>query len=338
LTIFSPTIRNGYSERWNLGVQRQFKGNTLVEVAYIGNHALKLPITQYLDYTNPAFLTTASNPSLSSTQVANPFLGLLPGSGLSTAKTISEVQLLQVYPQFTGLTVQNAPYGSSYYNALDVRMEKRAGYGITATANYQWSKLLERVSYLNSFDPKPEKRISQYDRTNHMVFGLTYEMPYGKGRPYGATAKRYLDLPFGGWVINGIYSRQTGAPLGWGDLVPTGQPINLNNREVAPGVAALNVNAFDRVGADQPVNHIRTFRSQFSNLRIDGNNDFSASTMKNFNFTEKTYFQLRFEAFNALNRPMFGGPNLSPTSSTFGIISGTNNNSRVIQVGGRIVF
>jgi hypothetical protein len=48
-----------------------------------------------------------------------------------------------------------------------------------------------------------------------------------------------------------------------------------------------------------------------------------ASLLKEFHVTERKYFQVRFETFNTLNRPGFGTPNLSPTSSSFGLITST---------------
>jgi hypothetical protein len=49
-------------------------------------------------------------------------------------------------------------------------------------------------------------------------------------------------------------------------------------------------------------------------------------------------FQLRIEAFNALNHPEFNSPDLSPTSSTFGRITSQPNLARNIQLGGRLVW
>jgi hypothetical protein len=65
--------------------------------------------------------------------------------------------------------------------------------------------------------------------------------------------------------------------------------------------------------------------------------------MKNFNITRHagSYFQLRLDAFNVNNRPVFGTPNLTPTSGGFGQILGTanaNNGARFLQVGAKIAF
>ena len=332
ITYFAPQVRNGYAERWNLGIQHQFPGNYLVEVVYIGNHGVRLPINYSPNYIYPQFLTTASNPGLSA-QVANPFRGLIPNGGALNGATVPQTQLLSRFPEFTTITEQNAPFGSSYYNAVDVRLEKRPGNGITILANYQFSRLIERTTYLNNFDPAPEQRISPYDHTHHFVGAVTYDLPYGRGRAFGGNASRWLDLPLGGWTVNGVYTYQTNAPLTWGNVTYLGGPIDLQPRNTTS--TAINIDAFSRV---TPVNNIRTFQSQFSNLRYDAINNLDSSVLKNFNFRENLYFQLRLEAFNTFNRPQFGGPNLTPSSATFGQITGTANGPRVLQVGGRLVF
>jgi hypothetical protein len=88
-------------------------------------------------------------------------------------------------------------------------------------------------------------------------------------------------------------------------------------------------------------NNIRTLHSQFGGFRADAWNDWDASILKNFDITEHSYFQLRIEGFNVNNRPVFGTPNLTASSGSFGQITGVangNNGARFFQVGGRIVF
>jgi len=101
---------------------------------------------------------------------------------------------------------------------------------------------------------------------------------------------------------------------------------------------AFNTSAFDTKTADQFAYHIRTFSTTFSSLRGDGANELNASMLKRFEIREKTYFQLRFECFNVMNRPTFQFPNLAPTNSAFGLITGQSNRSRSFQAGGRFVF
>ena len=62
------------------------------------------------------------------------------------------------------------------------------------------------------------------------------------------------------------------------------------------------------------------------------------SLSKNFGLGEKRYLQMRFEAFNATNRVTFGNPNVSPTSTSFGLITTQVNTPRRVQLGARLVW
>jgi hypothetical protein len=349
LTFLDPSIKNGYAERWHLGLQRQFLRSWMVDVFYEGSTGRKLPLNKSLNYVEPQYETTESNPGLSA-RVANPFYGLIPNGGsLNSSTTVPLTTLLQTYPEFGAITEQNFPGGSSEFHALDAHVEHRTGYGLSMFANFQWSKNMEAVTYLNPGDAHLERRISQYDHPEHLVVALSYELPYGKGRQFGARAPRWLDLPLGGWNIASSYFYQQGAPLTFGNLTPTGQPLHYNARqatEVGPyqTVPAFNINAFvnySTTGGSQPTNNIRTFHSQFGAYRADAWNDWDASLLKNFNITERSFFQLRVDAFNLNNRPVFGTPNLTASSGSFGEILGTangNNGARFLQVAGRINF
>ena len=101
------------------------------------------------------------------------------------------------------------------------------------------------------------------------------------------------DRLLGGWVINGIYTYQVGAPLSWGNAIYYGGDLHLNP-------------------------HL--------------------SVIKNTHLTGRVNFQLRFESFNAFNRPEFSGPNLTPTSSASGPITSQPNLARSIQLAGRVVW
>jgi hypothetical protein len=371
IAFLAPTIRNGYSERWHLGGQHQFPGGWLVDLFYEGSTGRRLPINESLNYVQRQYETTASNPGLSAS-VANPFYGLIPNGGsLNSSKTTNLTTLLQTYPEFGAITEYNVPEGMSIFHALDIHVDHRTGYGLSIVANYQWSKLLEAVSFLNLNDPKPEYRISQYDHPTHAVIAVSYQLPYGRKRHFGGNIPRWVDLPLGGWNVASSWFYQQGAPLSYGNLLLTGQPINYNARQATeyagqPGttVPSFNINAYNNnIGCSsnaspqqgwagcaatqtpgnplynfQPANNIRTLPSQFANLRNDALNDWDASVLKNFNITESSFFQFRLEAFNVNNRPVFSGPNLSPTSGGFGQITGVQNSNRVVQLGARISF
>jgi hypothetical protein len=267
--------------------------------------------------------------------VANPFAGLVPGQGIN-GTTIGRSSLLIPYPQFGGITLANDPRGSSYFHSMAVRLEKRYSQGLSLLTNFTYSKLMERRRFLNDSDPLPEKRISPDDRPLREVVSASYDLPFGKGKRFDGH-NGVVNRVIGGFVLNVIYNWEIGAPLNWegqnalflgGDL--QSDPRNIDH--------AFDTTRFNTVSAQQLGSNIRTFSSRFGNLRIDGTNNFDMSIIKNTAITERVNLQLRMEAFNALNHPIFDAPNLSPTNAAFGKITNQPNLARNIQLGARLVF
>jgi hypothetical protein len=89
---------------------------------------------------------------------------------------------------------------------------------------------------------------------------------------------------------------------------------------------------------DQYQYHIRTFASVFGNVRTDGINEFRSSLQKRFLLGEKRIFQIRFEAFNLLNHPVFAAANTTASNSAFGTISSMANKPRSAQLVARLGF
>ncbi|HEY3742499.1 MAG TPA: TonB-dependent receptor [Bryobacteraceae bacterium] len=261
IQFMDPQPNDPYSIRWNFGFQHTFNSSTLLEVDYMGNHGVHLPVYVTQLNTIPiqdlSTLPTRDQALISaySASVPNPFSGLATSQNTATT---SVVQLLAKYPQFpvgtgsgsTGVIELNNTIGSSYFESVSVRMQKRFSDGFTFVGNYIRSKLIERLTWLNDTDPAPEKRISPYDHPNRFVAALVYEIPIGRGRRFNIQS-RLLDTFIGGWGINSIYTYQTGAPLTWtngsttapGDYVYLGTPINLDPRQ--NNVPAFNTSAFD---------------------------------------------------------------------------------------------
>jgi hypothetical protein len=377
--FFSAEMKNPYSERWTMGLQQQLTPTLLVEVAYIGNHAVRLPmsVTQYdgiprkylstLPYRDAALITTLTG------SVPNPFAGLIPSlgsSGLNGANTTVR-QLITRFPQFpvadstsfsSGVTMHNGNTGSSYFNSLSARVDKRLSQGLQVIATYSWSKLLERDTWLNNTDTVPEKRISSFDRPQRFIIAANYDLPIGRGKLINLQSG-WQDRVFGGWRINGIYSFQMGAPIQWmngstnnpGDyalcrvattngLCPSGSEaavldpsaLNLNNRNA--DTKAFDTTRFVTASSGQFQFHYRTMPTTLGNLRSDGQNNFDMSILKRIQITEGMYVQFRFEAFNLMNHVSFGAANVQVTSSSFGTITTQANRPRQIQIGLRFVF
>jgi hypothetical protein len=356
ISFMNPDIKDPYSIRWNVGVQHTFGKDFLLEVMYLGNHSVHLPIAvTQLDVIPRQFLSTLPTRdqnlinSLTAT-VTNPLSGLIPGTSLSSSTTTAE-QVLSVFPQYpageasgsTGVIEQNLSAGSSYFESLNLRVEKRLSHGLSIIGNYIYSKLMEQDSWLNDTDVRPEKRISPFDHPNHFVLAASYELPIGRNRLVNLQS-RWANAFLGGWLLNGIYTAQTGAPLLWtngssttpGDYVYFGGPLDLNDRQV--NGAAFNAAVFDTKSADQYQYHIRDMSTTFGNLRQDGIDNLDASLLKSFYFTERIYFQLRLEAFNVINHPTFSAPNTTVTSTSFGLITAQANLPRQIRLGARLVW
>jgi hypothetical protein len=343
ITFFNPSRRNAYSFRWNFGIQRALPGNIGLEVAYIGNHSVHLPIaTEQLDaipqqYLSKSLVRDQATINLLGGSVANPFAGLLPGSTSLNGSTVALQQLLVPFPQFpvNGVTMQQDNAGSSYFNSLNTRVEKRFSKGLSVIGNFVWSNLIDRTSYLNPFDPSPEKRISADSRPLRFITAVTYQLPVGKGMLVPLHS-RVTNALLGGWVVTGTYTVQPGPPLSWGNLIYYGGDLHLAPRQVdAP---AFDVTRFNTVSNQQLASNVRYFPSMFSALRADGINALNASVAKKFYFDERKYLSIRMEAFNAPNRPAFAAPNLSATTTAFGLITSQTINPRQVQLGARLVW
>jgi hypothetical protein len=358
ISFLDPDVRNPYSMRWNFDIQHALSPNTMLEVLYIGNHSLHLPVAvTQLNGMPQSYLSTLGvrDPAqtyLASPAVANPFSGLATSQN---AATTTVAQLLARYPEFpvgdsasgwngsSGVLEQNLNVGSAYFHSLNVRLQKRVSGGLNLTVNYIRSRLIEDDSWLNSSDPRPEKRVSPTDRPNRFVAAATYALPVGQGQLLHFRSHLANTL-VGDWVLTTMYQYQTGGPLTFlngsstspGDYVYFGAPLNLNNRQV--NGTAFDTTAFDTKAADAFNYHLSTFPTTFDNLRSDGINQLDASVLKRFALGENRRFELRFEAYNLPNHPVFAAPNTQANASGFGTITATANRFRTMQAIARIYF
>lgn len=338
---FNPDFHNAYSERYALSIQQQLDRNSFFQVAYIGAHYVKLPVQVDLNPIPRQYLSTSSVRDnnvigLLSGSVANPFQGLLTGTTLN-GSTVPRSQLLLPYPQYPAdmVVMQNSSSGSDSYNSLNVRVQRRLTAGLSFLMNYTWSKNIEQDSLLNPTDSHYEKRIGSQDYPHHLVIASTYKLPYSS---FGGSS--FLDhmkhALLGGWAASGTYLLQSGPPLSWGNVVYLGGPLNLNTRETFK--PAFDITQFDRQSADQPSDNIRTFHSTDPRWRGDKTNNIDASLARQLSYRDRFTGELRVEAFNLLNHPVFGNPNLTPTSSSFGLITSQAGESRTLQVSAHIRF
>ncbi|MDE3168037.1 MAG: TonB-dependent receptor, partial [Acidobacteriota bacterium] len=339
ISYYTSNITNPYSIRWNFDVQKQIGKDMMLQVGYIGNKQVhgtmsndisSVPLLPLLSRSPVRDQATINSLA---TVVSNPFAGLLPGTGLN-GSTVSTATLMRAFPEFSGVTQSNSNPGWGTFNELSVMFQKRFSEGLQATVNYQHSRQLNSYQ-ANAGDYRLNYGVTSGDFPDHFVITGSYELPFGKGKKFLSGAGRVMDLVAGGWILNSIYTWESGGALSWGNVLYYGGPLNMSPRSLGQ---AFDTTRFERTSAAQLSQNYRTFPQMFNNLRSDAANNVDLSMLKNFHIGEKIAVQYRFEAFNAFNRTQFGAPNLSPTSSAFGTITGQANTARQIQMGLKVKF
>ena len=116
-----------------------------------------------------------------------------------------------------------------------------------------------------------------------------YELPFGRGKRLLAPAPAVLSQLVGGWQVQGIYTAQSGAALGFGNAIFLGDlkniPLPKDQRNASRW---FNIDAgFNRVTTQQLGSNIRTMPSRFSGIRADGPNNWDLSVIKNTRISEK---------------------------------------------------
>jgi Carboxypeptidase regulatory-like domain/TonB dependent receptor len=348
ITFFDPNPKSPRMQRWQVGVQRELPGRWLAEAAYVGNRGSQLQTNRNINATPLQYLSRSpvrdqATADYLSAQVPNPFVGLLPTTAITDLRgaTITRERLLRPYPQFDAVNTTTNE-GSSSYDALQVGLQRRMSSGYTIGVNYTYSKFTEAIEFLNAADPEPWEGISSQDAPHRFTVSGIWELPFGQHRRFGASARPMINALIGGWQFNGIYTYQTGFPVGFGNILFTG---NLDDIALPAGERTVqrwfNTDAgFNKVAAQQLVSNVRTFPLRLDSVRTDSVNNVDLSIIKNAALAGGKLLQFRFESLNAFNHPLFPAPNATPTAAGFGTVSGSTlvNYARRSQVTVRFLF
>jgi hypothetical protein len=198
--------------------------------------------------------------------------------------------------------------------------------------------------YIN---PRRSYARAGWDRTHTYVQSYTYNLPFGKGRPWLTSG--FANRILGGWEISGILTLMTGTPMtfGGGGLLNTpgnSQTANLNGpfrRLYGIGTcpprndecAWFDPSVFSQITA--PGVFGNTGRNVFSG---PGFFNLDASASKRIQLTERFNLEFRSEWFSATNTPQFNNPNTDVTNrSNFGHITGAGG-ARSIDFGLKLSF
>ena len=186
ITYIPKDNKASYVESYFLSVQRTLFKNSILDVAYVGNHGLKLE-----GFVN----ANQKNPSLG---FARPF-------------TNWPSDITEALNEF-----------SSNYNSLQVKYEQRFVGGLTLLNSFTWEHSLDNASAsLEGNTPAPQDgnniradySQSDYNLPVADILSLVYELPFGHGRRFLNTTNPLVDGVLGGWQISGIDTLQAGTPF-----------------------------------------------------------------------------------------------------------------------------
>ena len=342
-----PDTVTPWTMQWNFTFQRELPSQILVEAAYVGTRGLQLSRGGESGFSiNQLTADKLALGSRLNEQVPNPFYGKGTG-GFFVSPRISRGQLLRPYPQFTDIIPLYSSGSSSSYHALQVTTSKRMSNGFLFEGSYTWAKNLDYgLNHQDSYNIRDSKSLADIDIAQRFVMSWLYELPFGRGRRFGAGSSAAANAVFGGWQFNGIVTLQSGTPLGIsanntaGLFNATTRPNNNGQSGKKSGPVHERLDAyFDRSVFSQPAPF--TFGNaspRVSGLRNDGIRNFDLSLFKDFAPKEWMRIQFRAEFLNAFNTPRFGTPNTSVTSSSFGAITTQANAPRQLQFGLKVLW
>jgi hypothetical protein len=347
VTFFDPNPKSPRTQRWQVGIQRELPSRWTIEASYVGNYGSQLQTSRNLNATPNQFLSTSPTRDQATinylgANIPNPFSGLLPSTaagGLQGQNIVRE-RLLRPYPQFDAVNTTTNE-GESWYNALQLNLQRRFSGGYTLGSSYTFSKFTEKVEFLNAADPEPWKGISTADSPHRLTVNGILELPFGRGRRFGPDVNPVVSVFVSGWQISGIYTYQSGFPIGFGNIIFTGDlddiALPASERTVARW---FNTDAgFNRNSAQQLGSNVRTFPLRLENVRTDNVSNLDLSLVKNTSVGGRT-LELRFDSLNAFNHPYFQGPQTNPTANNFGQITASTqlNYARRTQVSVKFLF
>ena len=315
LITVDEDFKTPYYQQWNLAVQRSLVCDMAVEVAYVGTRGLHLQVLR--DRNQPT-----------------------PGP--------EDVQGRRPYPLYGNFaSIENS--GRSQYNGFQFKLSKRFSLGLWFLLSYSYGVAKSDQGEIGLNSPWPQNSLdvaSDYGRSDgdqtHKVSGsFTYDLPFGRGRPY-VNSPGITDTLFGGWQFGGIVTYGSGFPFTpligvdpsntgtFGSVRPdlVGDP-HVDNRSPDRW---FNKDAY-AIPADY------TFGNSERNSLVGPDFfDVDLYLAKRFGLGRDLSLEFRLEVFNVLNRANFAQPDPFIDSESGGTITGLAGTMREIQWGLRLYF
>jgi hypothetical protein len=365
--VAAPTLLDQNTGRpprltqWNITVQRTIGKDIAVEAGYLGNVGAWEAVGSALAPQNVFSLSQLAALGISGSKLSDPVLSTAfntPISALTAAQKadLASVGLTQFtpyanfppsqtvrqsllpFPQYSGtIAPAGAPLGKSWYDALQLKFTKRFSHGLTANANYTYSKNLSLTTSPDPYNRNLGKNLSLYDTPHQIRVSAQYEVPRLTSGIFKNKALSYIVSGWGtGWYLNyqsaalvGLPTSSGAAPisnfLGYGpgpaQLIPGMSPwsvdwydksgthhttpLDINCHCFDPTTTVvLNPAAFANVPDGQFAANQSSIRS-FRGFRYPGEN---ANFSRNFRIKERYVLQIRAEFTNIFNRVQYPFP------------------------------
>ena len=236
-------IKRNYVYQWNLNVQHQFPWDLSVMVAYAGSRGVHNPFQ--LDDINTVYPTLTQGrwlfPNPVGSAIINPTpTSLVPGQLINPNVSAIQTTLWE---------------SMSYYNALQLRVEKRLSHGLQVVSSFTWSKTMDTssgsfagdnfASNLSAITPwwdlKLVRGLSDFNVGRNLTVNVLWDVPAP-----GAISASAAGWLVKGWQLGGIFQASDGVPfwpLSGLDGDPMGQlnsaPIAIPDRLNTPGCTNL---------------------------------------------------------------------------------------------------
>ncbi len=359
MSVFAPNATSGRVQQFSFDLQRQLWGGMVLTAGYAGSRSSNLTWTAAglnMNQLNPSNFSQGA--TLRQT-VPNPYFGK-GGLNVIGTTTVERQRLLRPYPGFDSVNYLNQSYANADYNALTFRVQKNMANGLTVISALTFSQNKDNAgggpgNNLNAGNAGPqdvynlgaEYGLSYVNSPRRWTNSVSYELPFGKGRQFLGGINRLTDMAIGGWSINAVSTIQTGYPLQiFADNnlnSPFGfarqRPNMTSTSPAASGSFAQRIDGWLNPAAFSTA-PIYTFGDtpRTIDTRGPGQVNWDISVFKTVTVFERFKAQFRAEALNAMNTPLFRGPNTAFGNAAFGRITSQANFPRMLQLGLRLYF
>jgi hypothetical protein len=292
-----------YVESWNFAVQRSLPANFSLDVAFAGNHGVKI-----------------SQPTL------NINAGTVSGSGTAG----------EPLNRLFGRTAETdlLLFESSYYDALQAKLNRRFSNGFLMTTAYAFGKSIDYGGPTGGPLNVPMlKGLAGLDRRHIFTWSSTYELLFGKGKRFGTSGVGNALL--GGWQLNGFWTWESGLPL---DLRASSTALNAPGNVNRP-IQVAPVQILGNVGPGQFWFTTSSFKDPGAAFGNAGRNilhgphlfNIDGSVFRRFNITERLKIEFRAETYNLSNTPWLDRPDSTLGNAAFGQVT-TAQGTQTVKV------